>query len=133
MKLLTAAILAVLLVLFVFAALNWAALAAPTPVSFAFFRAEAPLGIIVLGFAIVFALLAAGHAAAVRAAMLVEARRQAQELRSLRELADNAEASRLAELRRQLDEATNTLAAHIGELDDKLDRLAGGRILEPPP
>jgi hypothetical protein len=41
----------------------------------------------------------------------------------LRELADNAEASRLAELRRQLDDTTNTLAAHIGQVDDKLNRL----------
>ena len=123
MKALNAVVLAAVVVLLVFMALNWSALAAPAAVSFAFFRAEAPLGLILLGFAVGFALLAVAHAAVQRTAMLVEARRQAQELKALRELAENAEASRLAELRRHLDEATNTLAAHIGEVDDKLNRL----------
>ncbi len=125
MKLRNAAVLATLVVLVAFAALNWSALAAPTLVSFAFFRAEAPLGLIVLGFAVGLAGLAVVHAVVQRTAMLVEARRQAQELKALRELADNAEASRLAQLQRRLEEATNTLAAHIGQVDDKLNRLAG--------
>jgi uncharacterized integral membrane protein len=134
MKLFNGVLLALLVALLVFAALNWTALAAPTLVSFAFFRAEAPLGVIVLGFAIALAFLAFAHAAVQRTAMLVESRRHAQELKALRELAEQAEASRLAELRRQLEESTNTLAAHIGQIDDKLNRLGRGteRSLPPP-
>jgi uncharacterized integral membrane protein len=123
MKFINLLVLAALLALFVFAALNWAALTAATVLSFGFFRVEAPLGVILLGFALVFALLLFGYAAVQRAAMLLEARRHAQELKALRELADSAEASRVAELRRQLEDSTNTLAAHIGQIDDKLNRL----------
>lgn len=123
MKLLNGLVLAALVVLVLFAALNWNALAAPTELSFVFFRVAAPLGVILLGFALAFALLLFGYAAVQRTAMLLERRRHAEELKALRELADNAEASRLAELRRQLDDATNTLAAHIGQVDDKLNRL----------
>lgn len=123
MKALGGLVLLGLVLLALFAAANWAALTAPTALSFLFVRVEAPLGMILLGFALVFALLALAYAAVQRTAMLVEARRHAQELKALRELADNAELSRLAELRRQLEDTTNTLAAHIGQVDDKLERL----------
>jgi len=79
----------------------------------------------------------------------MEGRRTARELKSQRELADKAEASRFTELRAfletelgalrtqqaasserqervmldKLDEASRSLAAHIGEVEDKLDRF----------
>jgi uncharacterized integral membrane protein len=74
MKLINTLVLAALVLLFIFAALNWTALTAPTVLSFVFFRVEAPLGLILLGFALMFALLLVAYVAVQRAAMLVEAR-----------------------------------------------------------
>lgn len=116
-------VLFALILLFIFAAVNWAALTAASSLSFLFFRVDAPLGVVLLGFALAFALLLLGYAAVQRTAMLVEARRHAQETKALRELAESAEASRLAALRTQLEEATNGLAAHLGQIDDKLNRM----------
>lgn len=116
-------VLLALILLFIFAAVNWPALTATSSLSFLFFRADAPLGVVLLGFALAFALLLLGYAAVQRTAMLVEARRHAQETKALRELAESAEASRLAALRAQLEEATNSLAAHLGQIDDKLNQM----------
>jgi uncharacterized integral membrane protein len=141
-KTLAIAAMLALLVLAAFAALNWALLSAPAPVSFGVVTAQAPAGVIVLAFAIGFALALLAYAAWQRTAQLVEARRVAQEMSELRALADNAEASRLvalreeltaefADLRRTIDESANGIAASVGELDDKLDRLGPATPLLP--
>ncbi len=130
-KILGIAILVALALLALFAAVNWSALTAPTTLSFVAFTVEGPLGIILLGFALGFALLLLGYAATQRTAMLMESRRHAQELRAQREIAERAEASRLAELRQELErefaqvrrtieESSNGLAAAIGQIDEKL-------------
>jgi uncharacterized integral membrane protein len=133
LKILGIAILVALALLALFAALNWGALTAPTALSFVFFTVEGPLGVILLGVALAFALVLLAYAAMQRTAMLVESRRHAHELRAQRDLAEQAEASRLHELRQQLErecaqlratieEATNSLAAGIGQIDEKLSR-----------
>lgn len=130
-------ILVSLALLAMFAAVNWSALTAPTTLSFVAFQTEAPLGLILLGVALGFALVLLGYAAIQRTAMLMQSRRQAQELSAQRELAERAEASRIHELRLQLEqetaalrqaieEAANGLAASIGQVDDKLDRALRG-------
>jgi hypothetical protein len=68
---------------------------------------------------------------------LKDARRQTRELQAQRDLADKAEASRFTELRAELmarldrlqsdarlavEQSANSTAAHIGELEDRLDR-----------
>src|SRR5687768_12952167 len=95
-------ILVALALLALFAAVNWSALTAPTVLSFVAFTLEGPLGLILLCFALGFALLFLGYAAMQRTAMLMESRRHAQELKAQRDLAERAEASRLAELRQQM-------------------------------
>jgi len=134
MRLFSLSLVLALALLAAFAALNWAALSAPTVLSFGVATVQAPLGAILLGFALGFALLAVASMVVQRAAQLVEARRHAQELRAARELADNAEASRVAALRaelkeefaalrRAIDESANGVAAAVGQVDDKLDRM----------
>jgi|SRR5688572_5984884 hypothetical protein len=129
-----AALLAVALLL-AFAALNWAALSLPSAVSFGVMTVQAPAGVIVLGFALGFALALLAYAAWQRTAQLIEARRVSHEVAELRRLAEDAEASRLralreemaaefAALRRTIDESANGIAAALGQLDDKLDRPA---------
>jgi uncharacterized integral membrane protein len=133
MKLLGSIILIALALLAIFAAVNWTALTAPTGLSFVAFTLEAPLGLILIGFALGFALLLLGYVAVQRTAMFVEMRRHTQELKAQREIAERAEASRIHELQLQLEreaaalrtsieQAANGLAASIGELDDKLER-----------
>lgn len=144
MGLLGIVILVALALLALFAAVNWSALTAPTLLSFVAFTVEGPLGVILLGFALAFALLFLGYAAMQRTAMLMESRRHAQELRAQRELAERAEASRLAELRAQIErefaqvrtaieESSNGLAASIGQIDEKLGARdkPGGREIAP--
>jgi uncharacterized integral membrane protein len=135
----------VLLVLLAgFAAANWPALAALSPVSFLAFSADAPMGLILFGFALAFALVVLAYVATERRARHVEARRHAQEIRVQRAIADKAEESRIealrlqverdtAALRAELDHALNSLAASIGHVDDKLDRVLGsyGERIEP--
>jgi cell division protein FtsB len=106
--------------------------------------AQVPPGVIVLGFALGFALALFAYAAWQRTAQLIEERRVAREVADLRNLAANAEASRLRELREELaaqmaalrrtiDESANGIAASVGQLDDKLDRLrSDGRGLPAP-
>lgn len=126
-------VLVALGLLALFAAMNWSALTAPTVLSFLGATVEAPLGLILFGVAVFFALLTLAYAAWQRTAMLLEARRHAQALEAQRRLAEDAEASRLAELRAQLEremvavrrtieESANGLSAVIGQLDDRLRR-----------
>lgn len=114
-----------------FAALNWAQLAAPVPVSFGVATVSAPLGLIMLGLLALLGLLFTAWALSLQASMLRETRRHSRELQAQRELADRAEASRFTELRRHLDavaaelrtaqeQAVNSTAAYLGEIEDRL-------------
>ncbi len=152
MNILGAIILAALFLLAVFALTNWSVLTAPTTLSFLVFDIEGPLGIILLGITLVLVALFALYALTLRTNMLMESRRHNQELQAQRKLAESAETSRISELhaqierefaqlrgvigetdaridtvdqamRQSLEEATNGLAALVGEMDDKLDRV----------
>jgi DNA anti-recombination protein RmuC len=99
------------------------------------------------------------YALTLRTNMLIESRRHNQELQAQRKLAETAEASRLSELRTQierefadvratvgeisgqmdrnvqsmkqsLDETANGLAALVGEMDDKIDRALAQNATE---
>jgi uncharacterized integral membrane protein len=156
MNFLGAAILAALFLLAVFTLANWSVLSASSTLSFIAFDVDAPLGVILLGAMLVMLALFILYALALRTSMLMESRRHNQELQAQRTLAETAEASRLGELRAQmerefaqlraaigqmeglmdrheqsmkqaLDEAANGLAALVAEMDDKIDRaLARG-------
>jgi uncharacterized integral membrane protein len=124
-----------------FAALNWAAFTAPSTLSVGVTTVEAPLGVTLLGVLVLMALVFAVYAAFGQGAVLLEARRHAKEMHLQRQLADQAEASRFTELRSALDselaklgdrlsgsqdalrlemrENTNSLAAMLGEIDDR--------------
>lgn len=157
MNLRTLSIAAVLLALAVFALLNWAAFTAPTTLSLGFAEVQAPLGLIMLVVTGVVSGLFLVYIVFQQAGVIFEARRYAKELKSHRELADKAEASRFTELRaylegelaklttqiaaessgslaridqleqrlvERMEESTHSLSAYVGEVDDKLDRLA---------
>jgi len=142
MNILGAIILAALFLLAVFTLVNWSVLTEPTTLSFVAFNIDGPLGVILLGVTLVLVALFVLYALTLRTHMLMESHRLNQELQAQRKLAESAETSRINELRTLIDarmdeaeqsmklavnEATNSLAALVGEMDDKIDRaLARG-------
>ena len=98
----TLVFLVVLAALGVFTALNWAAITAPTSVHLGVARREIPLGLVLVGALVAVTLLSAAFLAWIETSSLLETRRLARELQSQRQLAENAEASRYAELRAYL-------------------------------
>ncbi len=156
MKILSFVIVAILILVAIFAAANWNVLIQTTPLSFVAFQIEGPLGIILLGITLVVVALVVGYSLVVRTNWLMESHRLNRELQKQRELAEQAETSRMSELRSlieleltgvrtaiqeaaaltvartesaerslsgTLNEAVNSLNAHIGYFDDKLNRV----------
>jgi uncharacterized integral membrane protein len=102
-----------LLLVGLFALLNWSAFAAPTTLSLGVASVEAPLGLVMLGAVVFLSLLFTVWAISLQASALLEGRRQTKELQAQRELADRAEASRFTELRAVLmSEFSSVIQAH---------------------
>ncbi len=160
----TLLVLLVLAVMAVFAAINWSSFMAPTTLSLLFATIQAPLGLIMLGFTALLTALFLVFIAYLQASLLVDTRRHARELLAQRTLADQAEASRIAELsgylkaelpklaekiaesqaaadtrldlldrdlRSLVEQTGNSLAASIGELEDRLEK--GKTVGDPGP
>ncbi len=160
----TVLVLLVLAAMAVFASANWNSFMAPTTLSLLFATIQAPLGLIMLGFTALLTALFLLFIAYLQASLLVDTRRQARELQAQHTLADQAEASRITELRSFLEaelprltekitesrvaaetrldrleqdlrtvveQAGNTLAAYIGELEDRLERNKTERDSDP--
>ena len=151
MRLRSIVALVVLLLSVVFFVLNWRVFAAPATMNLLLTSVEAPVGLVML---VLFALglsLAASYVWVWQSTLLTEFRRQAKELAAQRSLAESAEASRvtglgtlireelaasdqrvataLEGLRAELRATENSLAATLGEMDDRyrrgVDRQAG--------
>ena len=140
----------------IFAVANWTLLTASATLNFLLFSVEGPFALILFGAIVVFAALFAVYGLSLRTTALLETRRHLKDLEAQRQIADNAEASRLAALTaqierdfaavrsaldtlrvdtraradeleqglaRRLDETGNALFAHVGQIDDKLNRM----------
>ena len=114
-----------------FVVLNWRVFAAPANLNLLLTQAEVPVGVVMLMlFAlalVVLWILVSGW----QGTLLAEFRRQAKELQAQRLLAESAEASRftelgalireeVAKLRTELQHTENSIAATLGEMDDRL-------------
>jgi uncharacterized integral membrane protein len=82
-----------------FAFLNWEAFTSPTALNLGFMETSAPLGLTMLIVTTVISGLFFIYIVVQQAGFIMESRRTAKELKSQRELADKAEASRFTELR----------------------------------
>ena len=124
MKIRTLVVVLLLLLVALFAGLNWAAFTTPTALWLGVATVHAPLGLILLAMMVFLAAVFLGYVVYLQTSFLMEARRHARELQAQRELADQAEASRFTELRShldtRLDEIENSLSAHIGEMRGEL-------------
>ena len=160
MYLRTLLIVIVLGVIAVFAYLNWHVVVLPASLSLGFATVEAPLGLILLAVTATLTVLFLIYLVYLQSAALIESRRYARELQSQREIADNAEASRLKELRgflelelqqrdnlaaetkvlilarlneierdlrATIEQSANSLAASIGEFEDRFERSSVGK------
>jgi uncharacterized integral membrane protein len=127
MNLRTLAVTLALALLAAFTALNWGAFTTPTTLSLGFGEVQAPLGLVMLTVCAVLAAVFLAYIALQQAGVILDARRMSRELKAQRELADSAEASRFTELRayitERLAESERSQSAHLGEIEDKLDRL----------
>ena len=159
MYLRTLLILFVIAGLIIFAAINWGAFVTPTTLSLIFLTVDAPLGLILLAIVAVLSVFFLVYVVYLQSSVLMESRRHGRELQAQRELAEQAEASRVSELRmflqdelgelmdrteasragvlarldqleRELrvvvEQSGNTLAAYIGEVEDRLERAQRG-------
>lgn len=116
MYLRTLLILALLVAVAIFTAINWNAFVTPTTLSLVFGKVDAPLGLVLLGFVAVLTLLFLIYVVYLQSSVLMESRRYARELQAQRELADQAEASRFSQLRAYLDGELRTVAQKSEEL-----------------
>jgi len=137
-------IVLVLLLLAGFVWQNWAAFNAPGDIKVLNQTTEAPLGLVMLGILAVLTLLYLVLYSSMRTASLIEFRRYSKEAEASRRLADEAESSRLealqtfmdvelknvhaaigaavGELREEIDTRHNVVLAHLGQIDDRLER-----------
>ena len=151
MNLRTIILLLIAIVIAALAVLNWNTLVTPTTVSLGVTDIEAPLGAIMLGLTILLCVFFLAYVLSMHGSVLMETRRHSKEMTNQRELADKAEMSRFTELRGFLEtqqrqsqdlfnarmdameariavrsqEAENSTAAFMGQLEDQLRKRGG--------
>lgn len=103
MKVRTLLLLLVLAAVSGFAVLNWNVFTAPTLLSLGITNVRAPLGVVMLGLLVTLTAVFLVFVVYLEASVLFDARHHARELRTNRELADQAESSRFTDLRAVLE------------------------------
>jgi uncharacterized integral membrane protein/regulator of replication initiation timing len=103
-------VLVLLLLVALFAGLNWPLFTAPSEINLLFTRVSAPLGLILLGVIALLSLLYFIFIAMIETGALIEIRRYARQVEQARKLADQAEASRFKELKGYLEQELSALA-----------------------
>jgi uncharacterized integral membrane protein len=120
------ALMAVLLLVAVFAALNWSVITATTTLSLGFTQIQAPLGLVLLGILAILTAVFLFYLVYLQTSVLLEHRRHARELEASRELAEQAEVSRFTELRAfvdsRLQEVESSISAQLAELRERVER-----------
>ena len=114
-----------------FSVMNWGAFTAPTDLWLGFMMVQAPLGLVMLGFLVFFALVFGVWVIYLQGTALLDTRRHGRELQTQRDLADKAEASRFAELSRlmtsefqrlhqEVDTSEASTQAQLAELEQRM-------------
>jgi uncharacterized integral membrane protein len=114
-----------------FVVLNWRVFAASAKLNLLLTSADVPVGVVMLLLFAVGLLVLWNTMGRWQGTLLMEFRRQAKELQAQRLLAESAEASRftelgalvreeIAKLRSELQDTEQSIAATLGEMDDRL-------------
>lgn len=123
----TLVLLGVLLLIGVFAIVNWKAIMTPMSLSLLVTEVQAPLGLVMLAISALLTLLFLLYMVYLQTSVLIDTRRHAREMQEQRELADKAEASRFTELRSFLQAELQKLGGESSEaqarLTARLDQL----------
>jgi uncharacterized integral membrane protein len=106
----------ILLLIGLFALLNWTTFTTSTPLSLGYTTVQAPLGLIMLGLLVFLTALFTVWALSLQASVMRETRRYARELQAQRDLVEKAETSRFTELRTLLTNEQQRLAQANDEL-----------------
>jgi uncharacterized integral membrane protein len=147
MRVRTIALIAAAVLAAVFVIINWSVFSAPARFYFFIGTFSVPVGVVMLA---LIALVTLGYAIYLgiwQSKLLMDYRRQSKELQSQRSLADDAEASRFTALsallreemgrqdarldaaftalRNELKDTEHSIAATLGEMDDRQRRLTG--------
>lgn len=144
MRFRTVLLIIVAVATFAFLLINWRVFAAPANLNLLFGTVEVPIGPVMLGLLALVILAFAIYVGIWQGTMLMDYRRQSKELQTQRTLADDAEASRFTELsillrdemskldkrleaaldalRGEVRDTENSIAATLGEMDDKIQR-----------
>jgi hypothetical protein len=129
-----------------FFVVNWRVFAAPAKLDLIVMSVDTPIGVVMLTLFALIILVLVVYAGFWQSTFLLEFRRQSKELQTQRALAESAEASRFTELgklvrdeiansdkrlesaldvlRNELRDTENSIAAALGELDDRIHRGA---------
>ncbi|HSR01176.1 MAG TPA: LapA family protein [Methylophilaceae bacterium] len=119
MKILNFIILIVFVGLIIFAISNWHAIITPIPLSLLFMEANAPLGLILLTITGLLALLFLGFVVYMQSSTLMLRKRLNRELEAQRKLAEEAEASRITELKNYLQAELQQLSNQNTDIHQK--------------
>lgn len=121
----TALILALLVLIGLFALLNWQSFSAPANLDFLIARIEAPLGVLMLIIVCVLVVVFFLVLAKTEITMLWESRKVAKELENARKLAAEAELSRVESLRASVHNELAEINKKLEVILDKLDSSSG--------
>jgi uncharacterized integral membrane protein len=121
-----------------FVVLNWRVFAGTAKLNLLLTSADVPVGVVMLLLFALGLLVLWNYVGAWQGTLLTEFRRQAKELQTQRLLAESAEASRftelgtlvreeIAKLRTELQETEHSIAATLGEMDDRLRKITDAR------
>jgi biopolymer transport protein ExbB/TolQ len=95
-----------------------------------FARVQAPLGMVMLGITALLTVLFLLYVAYMQTTAILEARRYARELQAQRQIADAAEASRIAELRSVLEAGVRSLDERITQAQNATQSALGQLTIE---
>ena len=127
MKIRTLGMLLIVIVMTVFLIINWGTLSQVTTVNLVYTEMEAPLGIIVVAaFAAVVVLLMA-YTVWQQASVMMELRAAYKEARTARQMAEDADKSRIAEIRADFKERMEKMEALLATRTDEVIRLMAER------
>lgn len=127
MKIRTLGMLLIVIVMAVFLIINWGTLSQVTSVNLVYTEMEAPLGIIVVAaFAAVVVLLMA-YTVWQQASVMMELRAAYKEARTARQMAEDADKSRIAEIRADFKERMEKMEALLATRTDEVIRLMAER------
>ena len=127
MKIRTLGMLLIVIVMAVFLIINWGTLSQVTTVNLVYTEMEAPLGIIVVAAFAAGVVLLMAYTVWQQASVMMELRAAYKEARTARQMAEDADKSRIAEIRADFKERMEKMEALLATRTDEVSRRMAER------